>query len=52
MPIYEFICLSCEERFDELMPFSAADPACPSCGAARVRRQPSLIGGLTGTASS
>jgi putative FmdB family regulatory protein len=43
MPIYEYICLACEGRFDELMPMGAADPACPSCGERRVRRQPSSI---------
>jgi len=43
MPIYDYVCLACEERFDRLMPMGAADPACPSCGKRRVRRQPSLI---------
>jgi len=52
MPIYEFVCLACEERFDQLLPMSASDPSCPSCGALRVRRHFSVIAGLTGTASS
>lgn len=51
MPIYEYLCLACEERFDRLMPMSAGDPACPSCGDGRVRRQMSIIAGLTGSAS-
>jgi len=43
MPIYDYVCLACEERFDRLMPMGAADPACPSCRERRVRRQPSRI---------
>lgn len=43
MPIYEYVCLACEERFEQLLPMGAADPACPSCRAERVRRQPSRI---------
>lgn len=31
MPIYEFQCESCEHRFEKLMRFSAAPPACPTC---------------------
>jgi putative FmdB family regulatory protein len=48
MPVYEFVCLGCEARFDKLLPMAAADPACPSCGATRVRRQLSVIAGLSG----
>jgi len=43
MPIYEYVCLACEERFERLLAMGASDPACPSCGRARVRRQPSRI---------
>jgi putative FmdB family regulatory protein len=49
MPVYEFVCLACEERFDKLLPMSAEDPSCPGCGGARVRRQLSLIAGLSGS---
>jgi putative FmdB family regulatory protein len=48
MPVYEFVCLGCEERFDKLLPMSSDDPSCPTCGETRVRRQLSLIGGLGG----
>jgi putative FmdB family regulatory protein len=51
MPVYEYVCLACEEHFDRLQPMAAPDPDCPSCGQDRVRRQPSMIAGLTGTAS-
>ena len=38
MPIYEFQCEGCGERFEELVAAEATSPACPSCGAARTRR--------------
>ncbi len=31
MPIYEFACASCGERFEELVPAGAYVP-CPACG--------------------
>src|SRR5512146_464953 len=40
MPIYEFECLTCGDRFDRLQKLSDPDPdACPQCGAASVRRR-------------
>jgi putative FmdB family regulatory protein len=40
MPIYEFECPACGERFDRLQKLSDPDPdACPNCGAAGVRRR-------------
>jgi putative FmdB family regulatory protein len=39
MPIYEFECATCGERFDRLQKLSDPDPdACPQCGAPGVRR--------------
>jgi putative FmdB family regulatory protein len=38
VPIYEFECEECGERFEELMGAEAGAPACPACGAARTRR--------------
>ena len=38
MPIYEYICLECESRFDELVQGSDAEVACPECGSRRVKR--------------
>lgn len=34
MPIYEYICGSCNDRFERLRPMSAAGQplACPNCG--------------------
>jgi len=40
MPIYEFECLNCSERFDRLQKLSDPDPdSCPQCGATGVRRR-------------
>ena len=38
MPIYEFECEECGERFEELVAASAGEVACPSCGEIRSRR--------------
>lgn len=38
MPIYEFECDGCGERFEELVAASAADVSCSRCGETRARR--------------
>jgi putative FmdB family regulatory protein len=38
MPIYEFECERCGERFEELVSAGAVDAACPHCGAQETRR--------------
>jgi putative FmdB family regulatory protein len=38
MPIYEFECDACGERFEELIGADAAHPACPACGSTRTQR--------------
>ncbi|MEO8459940.1 MAG: FmdB family zinc ribbon protein [Dokdonella sp.] len=39
MPIYEFECTSCSERFERLQKLSDPDPTvCPECGHVGVRR--------------
>lgn len=38
MPIYEYACESCGERFDKLMSLNDPAPPCPSCGASEVRK--------------
>lgn len=40
MPIYEFECSECGERFERLQKLSDADPTdCPACGKPRVKRR-------------
>jgi putative FmdB family regulatory protein len=39
MPIYEYRCAACDDRFEELVPASATSPPpCPSCGASGAKR--------------
>lgn len=33
VPIYDYCCQACDERFDELVRSDAPPPSCPSCGA-------------------
>jgi putative FmdB family regulatory protein len=43
VPIYEFECEECEERFEELVAATAAAAVCPHCGATRTRRLMSSV---------
>ena len=38
MPIYEFECEGCGERFEELVAAGAESVPCPACASARTRR--------------
>ena len=38
MPIFEYRCQVCNDRFEELMRRSDPDPVCPACGDDDVRR--------------
>ncbi len=57
MPLFEYACLDCDERFEELRPAGRADAAvpCTSCGGNRVKRLLSVFatiskGGLSTSA--
>jgi putative FmdB family regulatory protein len=52
MPIYEYRCPSCDERFEELVRNPDVAAACPECGAADARRLISTFAGVGGTGSS
>lgn len=56
MPIYEFTCTACGERFEELMAAGTSRAACPACGAGRAERAISQVSppariGLRGAAA-
>lgn len=40
MPLYEYECEKCAERFEELVSRGegAAEPSCPACGSRQTRR--------------
>jgi putative FmdB family regulatory protein len=48
MPIYEYRCLSCEERFEELVRRPDDTAPCPQCGGAEVERLLSVFAGVGG----
>ena len=39
MPIYEYVCMSCESHFEELVRMDDESPACPDCGNTKVAKQ-------------
>jgi putative FmdB family regulatory protein len=43
MPIYEFDCERCGERFEELISSQRGDSPCPSCGSSQTRRRVSMV---------
>ena len=38
MPLYEFDCLSCHEKFEQLVPSFRAEATCPKCGGHEVAK--------------
>jgi putative FmdB family regulatory protein len=42
MPIYEYVCMSCESHFEELVRHDET-PTCRDCGSAKVQRQLSVF---------
>lgn len=38
MPIYEYVCMTCESHFEELVRYDDAGLACPDCGSAKLTR--------------
>jgi putative FmdB family regulatory protein len=42
MPIYEYVCMTCESHFEELVR-GDAQPSCPDCGGAKVAKQFSVF---------
>ena len=42
MPIYEYVCMSCESHFEELVRHDET-PACPDCGSDKAKRQFSVF---------
>ena len=53
MPIYDYRCRSCDERYDELVRRPDDAVTCPSCGSADAERLLSVFAGIgTGGSSS
>lgn len=43
MPIYEYVCLKCEQEFEKLV-FSTTKVDCPKCGSGDVKKKLSVFG--------
>ena len=43
MPIYKYVCMTCESHFEELVRGDVEPAACPDCGGAKVQRQFSVF---------
>jgi len=48
VPIYEFICCSCGDKFDRLVPLDwrSAGVKCPGCGSTELEKAVPKIGGI------
>ena len=46
MPIYEYVCQDCREKYEKLVPSSSTKVAlvCPKCGSTRGKKAISLFG--------
>ncbi|MEA2383970.1 MAG: hypothetical protein QOH72_3941 [Solirubrobacteraceae bacterium] len=52
MPIYEYRCTACDERFEELVRNPDVTVPCPSCGDAAAERLLSVFAGVGGSKAS
>jgi len=50
MPIYEYVCLACEKKFEVIRPISQADAplACQNCGVEQVKRKQAVFYAMSG----
>jgi putative FmdB family regulatory protein len=53
MPVYEFVCLHCQRRFERYVRTFNEEVACPACSARRVEKQLSTfaMAGVTARAA-
>ncbi|MHB9033569.1 MAG: FmdB family zinc ribbon protein [Anaerolineae bacterium] len=51
MPLYEYTCQECDEQFEKLVSFSAANQAvtCPNCHGTQCVKSISLFGSVRGS---
>jgi putative FmdB family regulatory protein len=54
MPIYEYRCKNCSNKFEKLVRLSTkiSDIECPACGQRKAEKAVSLVGSVSGGTSS
>ena len=52
MPIYDYRCTDCDERFDQLVRRAEDVVSCPSCGSDHSERLLSVFAGMGGSRSN
>lgn len=52
MPLFEFLCQTCGEQFEELVSASSPGVECRACGSTDVRKQVSAFAVSHGTAAT
>ncbi|MDP8958926.1 MAG: zinc ribbon domain-containing protein [Actinomycetota bacterium] len=52
MPLYEYICLACEQTFEARREVDGPNPRCPECRDERVRRKFSVFATRSEASSS
>ena len=54
MPIYEYVCEDCEQKYEKLVRSSTAKVKllCPTCGSEKGRKALSLFGAVGGSAKT
>ncbi len=52
MPIFEYKCISCDHKFEELVPNADASVNCPKCGSVETSKLISTFAASTGGSSS
>ena len=43
MPLYEYVCTTCENRYEDLVSSSSAKSKCPKCESRHVKKQLSVF---------
>ncbi len=51
MPLYEYVCRSCDEHFEKLVRRFSEEVACPSCASAAVDKQLSVFAVATSSSA-
>ena len=51
MPLYDYDCQDCGERFEALVRGTSDEPVCPKCGGRKLERAWSVFSGRSGSST-